>query len=150
MTKAQAIYYAVLGALSAAGSALAQSLGGWDGLLQILVTLMAIDYALGVALAVVWKQSRKTEDGAFESRASVKGLFRKCGMLLCVLVAARLDPLFGGEGYVRTTVIFFFIANEGFSMVENLGLMGLPMPQALKNAFAQLRKKSGAEQENRE
>ena len=110
MTKAQAIYYAVLGALSAAGSALAQSLGGWDGLLQILVTLMAIDYALGVALAVVWKQSRKTEDGAFESRASVKGLFRKCGMLLCVLVAARLDPLFGGEGYVRTTVIFFFIA----------------------------------------
>ena len=98
----------------------------------------------------MWKQSRKKEDGAFESRASVKGLFRKCGMLLCVLVAARLDPLFGGEGYVRTTVIFFFIANDGFSMVENLGLMGLPMPQALKNAFAELRKKSGAEPENRE
>ena len=141
MTKAQAIYYAVLGALSAAGSALAQSLGGWDGLLQILVTLMAIDYALGIVLALVWKNSNKTPDGSFESRASIKGLFRKCGILLCVLVAARLDALFGVEGYVRSTVIFFFLANEGLSVIENLGLMGLPMPEALKNAFLELRKK---------
>lgn len=141
MTRTQAIFYSALGALSAAGSVLAQSLGGWDTMLQVLVTLMAIDYALGVVLALVWKRSNKTADGSFESRASVKGLFRKCGILLCVLIAARLDPLFGSEGYIRGTVILFFLANEGFSVVENLGVMGLPMPQVLKDAFLALRDK---------
>lgn len=141
MTRTQAIFYSALGALSAAGSVLAQSLGGWDTMLQVLVTLMAIDYALGVVLALVWKRSNKTADGSFESRASVKGLFRKCGILLCVLIAARLDPLFGGEGYIRGTVILFFLANEGLSVVENLGVMGLPMPQVLKDAFLALRDK---------
>lgn len=141
MTRTQAIFYSALGALSAAGSALAQSLGGWDTMLQVLVALMAIDYALGVVLALVWKRSNKTADGSFESRASVKGLFRKCGILLCVLIAARLDPLFGSEGYIRGTVILFFLANEGLSVVENLGVMGLPMPQVLKDAFLALRDK---------
>ena len=141
MTRTQAIFYSALGALSAAGSVLAQSLGGWDTMLQVLVTLMAIDYALGVVLALVWKRSNKTADGSFESRASVKGLFRKCGILLCVLIAARLDPLFGSEGYSRGTVILFFLANEGLSVVENLGVMGLPMPQVLKDAFLALRDK---------
>lgn len=141
MTRTQAIFYSALGALSAAGSALAQSLGGWDTMLQVLVTLMAIDYALGVVLALVWKRSNKTADGSFESRASVKGLFRKCGILLCVLIAARLDPLFGSEGYIRGTVVLFFLANEGLSVVENLGVMGLPMPQVLKDAFLALRDK---------
>ena len=135
MTRTQAIFYSALGALSAAGSVLAQSLGGWDTMLQVLVTLMAIDYALGVVLALVWKRSNKTADGSFESRASVKGLFRKCGILLCVLIAARLDPLFGSEGYIRGTVILFFLANEGLSV------MGLPMPQVLKDAFLALRDK---------
>ena len=139
MTRTQAIFYSALGALSAAGSVLAQSLGGWDTMLQVLVTLMAIDYALGVVLALVWKRSNKTADGSFESRASVKGLFRKCGILLCVLIAARLDPLFGSEGYIRGTVILFFLANEGLSVVENLGVMGLP--QVLKDAFLALRDK---------
>lgn len=141
MTRTQAIFYSALGALSAAGSVLAQSLGGWDTMLQVLVTLMAIDYALGVVLALVWKRSNKTADGSFESRASVKGLFRKCGILLCVLIAARLDPRFGSEGYIRGTVILFFLANEGLSVVENLGVMGLPMPQVLKDAFLALRDK---------
>ena len=141
MTRTQAIFYSALGALSAAGSVLAQSLGGWDTMLQVLVTLMAIDYALGVVLALVWKRSNKTADGSFESRASVKGLFRKCGILLCVLIAARLDPLFGSEGYIRGTVILSFLANEGLSVVENLGVMGLPMPQVLKDAFLALRDK---------
>lgn len=141
MTRTQAIFYSALGALSAAGSVLAQSLSGWDTMLQVLVTLMAIDYALGVVLALVWKRSNKTADGSFESRASVKGLFRKCGILLCVLIAARLDPLFGSEGYIRGTVILFFLANEGLSVVENLGVMGLPMPQVLKDAFLALRDK---------
>ena len=141
MTRTQAIFYSALGALSAAGSVLAQSLGGWDTMLQVLVTLMAIDYALGVVLALVWKRSNKTADGSFESRASVKGLFRKCGILLCVLIAARLDPLFGSEGYIRGTVILFFLAHEGLSVVENLGVMGLTMPQVLKDAFLALRDK---------
>ena len=141
MTRTQTIYYTVLGGLAAAGSIVAQALGGWDTMLQTLVAVMAIDYALGIVLALVWKNSNKTPDGSFESRASIKGLFRKCGILLCVLVAARLDALFCVEGYVRSTVIFFFLANEGLSVIENLGVMGLPMPEALKNAFLELRKK---------
>lgn len=141
MTRTQAIYYTVLGGLAAAGAVVSQALGGWDVMLQTLLTVMAIDYALGIVLALVWKNSNKTPDGSFESRASIKGLFRKCGILLCVLVAARLDALFGVEDYVRSTVIFFFLANEGLSVIENLGLMGLPMPEALKNAFLELRKK---------
>ncbi|HIU31014.1 MAG TPA: phage holin family protein [Candidatus Caccousia avistercoris] len=144
MTKGQAGYYSLLAGLAAAGAAAAELLGGWDSLLQILVTVMGADFLLGTALALVWKRSPKTADGRFESRAGAKGLFRKCGVLLCVLVAARLDVLFGGEGYVRTLVILFFLANEGFSVLENLGAMGLPLPPALKNAFAALAEKSGA------
>lgn len=141
MTRTQTLYYTALGGLAAVGAVIDQALGGWDTMLQTLATVMAIDYALGIVLALVWKNSNKTPDGSFESRASIKGLFRKCGILLCVLVAARLDALFGVQGYVRNTVIFFFLANEGLSVVENLGLMGLPMPDMLKNAFLELRKK---------
>lgn len=135
------LYYTVLGALSLLGSALASLLGGWDDALRLLCAVMAADYLTGVACALIWKKSPKSADGAFESKISLKGLFRKGGILLTVCIAYRLG-LLAGTAYLRTAVILFFTANDGLSIVENLGIMGLPMPAALKNAFEALREKS--------
>lgn len=133
-------YYGFLAAASAAGAVIAQYLGGWDTALQTLCIVMAIDYITGIICALVWHQSPKTADGAFESKASIKGLFRKMGILLAVLLGAQLDLLTGTQ-MVRNCVIMFFVANDGLSIVENLGIMGLPLPTGLKNAFEALKDK---------
>lgn len=138
---ARLIYYSALAVLAAAGATIAEALGGWDTALQTLVIFMAIDYVTGILCALIWKRSPKSTDGTFESKASLKGLIRKGAILLVVLVAARLDMLMGTE-VTRLAVILFFIANDGFSIIENLGIMGVPMPQPVKDAFALLRKKS--------
>lgn len=142
MDKARALYFSVLTACSAAGAVLAKALGGWDESLQVLITFMAVDYVLGIIIALVWKSSPKTEDGSFESNASLKGLFRKGGILAIVYMAVQIDMLAGNSSYIRNTVILFFIANEGFSIIENLGIMGLPMPEVIRNAFAAIKKQS--------
>lgn len=142
MDKARALYFSVLTACSAAGAVLAKALGGWDESLQVLITFMAVDYVLGIIIALVWKSSPKTEDGSFESNASLKGLFRKGGILAIVYMAVQIDILAGNSSYIRNTVILFFIANEGFSIIENLGIMGLPMPEVIRNAFAAIKKQS--------
>ncbi len=137
----KAVYYWIIGTLSIIGGALAQAMGGWDYALQMLCIVMAADYITGVTCALVWKKSPKSEDGSFNSKASLKGLFRKAGILLAVLIAYHLDR-FAGTDCIRNAAITFFIANDGFSVVENLGVMGLPMPAAVKNAFEILRQKS--------
>ncbi len=142
LNPAQATYISVLTVFSAIGSAIAAALGGWDTSLQTLIIFIAIDFILGVLIALVWKLSPKSSDGSFESNASLKGLFRKGGILLIVYIAVRLDLITGGGKYIRTAVILFFIANEGFSIFENLGIMGLPMPGIIKNAFAAIKKQS--------
>lgn len=138
---AKAIYYSILAVLAVIGTTIAEALGGWDTALKTLVIVMAIDYGTGILCALVWKKSPKTEDGTFESKASLKGLIRKGAILLVVLIAARLDMLMGTD-ITRLAVIMFFIANDGFSIIENLGIMGVPMPEIVKNAFALLREKS--------
>lgn len=135
------VYIAALGGISAVGSIVANFLGGWDTGLQTLVIIMAIDYITGVLCALVWKKSPKSSDGAFESKASFKGLLRKMAILLCVLVACRVD-VYTGTQLARDAVILFFIANDGLSIVENLGIMGIPIPPAIKNAFDALKDKS--------
>ena len=140
---AKEAYFLVVAALAAAGATVAEALGGWDGALQTLLILMAIDYATGSLCALIWKRSPKSADGSFESKASLKGLLRKGGILLVVYIAARLDALMNTE-YARTAVILFFIANDGFSILENLGIMGVPLPDIVKNAFTLIRQQSGA------
>lgn len=135
---AKTIYYTALGGISTAGALIADALGGWDTGLQTLVALMAVDYVTGVLCALVWKKSPKTTDGAFESKTSFKGLLRKMTVLLCVLVACRVDG-YTGTDLARNAVILFFIVNDGLSIVENLGIMGVPIPPALKNAFEALK-----------
>ena len=140
---AKTIYYTALGGASAVGAVIANSLGGWDTGLQTLVILMAVDYVTGVLCALVWKKSPKSTDGAFESNASFRGLIRKMVILLCVLVACRVD-VYTGTDMARDAVILFFIANDGLSIVENLGIMGVPIPPAIQNAFAALKGKAAA------
>lgn len=134
-------YYSSLAVLAAAGAAIAEALGGWDTALQTLVVLMAIDYVTGLLCALIWKRSPKTADGTFESKASLKGLIRKGAILLVVYIAARLDVLMNTE-ITRLAVCMFFVANDGFSILENLGIMGVPLPGIIKNAFTLLREKS--------
>lgn len=127
--------------VGACGGMVAAMLGGWDTGLQILVRFMIVDYIMGLILAGVFHRSNKTKNGALESRAGFKGLCRKVGALACVMVAYHLDTLIGTD-YVRDAVIIGFIANEGISIAENAGLMGVPMPQRLKKAIEILIKKA--------
>ena len=116
---------------------------GWQGVMAMVwVIAMAIDYLTGILCALVWKKSPKSESGAFESKASLKGLIRKCAVLILVYIGALLDEL-TEQTIVRTAVIIFFIANDGFSIIENLGIMGVPMPDVVKNAFELLQMKKG-------
>ena len=131
---------AVLAALAAFGTFVANALGGWDAALQVLIGLMAADYVTGLIVAGVFKRSGKSETGALESRAGFKGLVRKCMILMLVWVATMLDRL-TGAAYIRTAVCLFFIGNEGLSILENTALMGVPYPAFIKNALEAMRDK---------
>ena len=123
------------------GSIIASWFGGWDTGLATLVAFMAIDYVSGLVVAGVFHNSTKTENGALESRAGWKGLCRKGMTLLFVLIAYRLD-LSMQTTYIRDTVVIGFMANELISIVENAGLMGLPLPGVITRAIEILAKKS--------
>lgn len=123
------------------GAAIANAFGGWDAGLATLIIFMALDYVSGLIVAGVFHNSKKTETGTLESRAGWKGLCRKCMTLVFVLVAYRLDLVIG-TNYIRDAVIIAFIANETISLVENAGLMGLPLPAVISKAIDILQKKA--------
>ena len=122
------------------GSFIAGLLGGWDTALITLITFMAIDYISGLVVAGIFKKSPKSTNGALESRAGFKGLCRKCMIILFVLIAYRLDIMIGTD-YIRNAVIIAFITNEVISIIENAGLMGVPVPDAIKKGIDILQKK---------
>jgi toxin secretion/phage lysis holin len=126
------------------GSAVVSLLGGWDAGLKTLILFMAVDYISGLVVAGVFHKSSKTDTGTLESRAGFKGICRKGMILLIVLVAYRLD-LVVGSTYIRDTAIIAFIANETISIVENAGLMGVPMPDVITKAIDILQKKTEKE-----
>ena len=123
------------------GSAIAALFGGWDTGIATLIIFMGIDFFSGLVVAGIFKNSTKTKNGALESKAGFKGLCRKGMTLLFVLIAYRLD-LAIGTNYIRDAVIIGFIANELISIVENAGLMGLPLPAILSKAIDILTKKA--------
>lgn len=127
--------------IGAVGGIIAAAFGGWDEALVTLIIFMVIDYVSGLLVAGVFHNSKKTESGTLESRAGWKGLCRKCVTLLFVLIAYRLD-LAIGVNYIRDAVIIGFMANELISIVENAGLMGIPLPAVIQNAIDVLTKKS--------
>ena len=122
------------------GSLLAAAFGVWDSALIALVVCMAVDYISGSLVALVFHNSQKSETGAYNSTYGLKGLCKKCLMLLFVIVAVQADRLLG-SAYVRDAVCIGFCSNEVLSIVENLGLAGVPMPQAVVKALEQLQKK---------
>lgn len=137
---ANAIKNGVLAGLSVIGSFAANALGGWDASLQVLIALMAADYITGVLVAAVWHKSSKSKSGALDSKACFKGLVKKGVILLLVWIGVLLDQAIGSS-YVRTAVILFFIGNEGLSLLENLGLMGVPYPAFLQRMLEALHDK---------
>lgn len=122
------------------GGLIASLFGGWDAGLATLIIFMAVDYLSGLMVAGIFHKSSKTDSGALESKICWKGLCRKCMTLVFVLVAYRLDLVIN-TNYIRDAVIIAFIANELISIVENAGLMGLPMPEAITKAIDILQKK---------
>ena len=128
------------------GSAIASFLGGWDAGLATLLIFMCLDYVSGLIVAGVFKNSPKTDTGSLESKAGWKGLCRKCMTLVFVLIAYRLDLVIG-TNYIRDAVIIGFIANETISLVENAGLMGVPLPTVITKAIDILQKKTESEGE---
>lgn len=106
-------------------------LGGWDIALQILITVIVLDYITGICKAIYNKK--------MNSKAGTKGIIKKIGYLIVVAVAVELDRITGNTGAIRTLVIYFFVANEGISILENWGGMGLPLPQKLTDTLEQLK-----------
>ena len=122
------------------GAAAAWAFGGWDTALAALMICMAVDYISGSIVALVFHNSRKTTSGAYNSAYGLKGLCKKGLMLLLVVVAVQADRLLGAD-YVRDAVCIGLCVNEILSIVENLGLAGVPLPEAVVKALEQLQSK---------
>ncbi len=106
-------------------------LGGWDIAIQTLLIAIVLDYATGVCKAIYNKKLNST--------VGVKGIIKKIGYLIAVAVAVIVDRITGNTGAIRTLVIYFFVANEGISILENWGGMGLPLPTKLTDTLEQLK-----------
>lgn len=144
MNQISTIKFTIMSAAGAVGSAIARAFGGWGEDMKTLLIFMAIDFLLGLLIAAVWKKSGKSETGSLNSMSAWKGLVKKGVTLLVVLVAHRLDILIGAD-YIRTAVIIAFCANELLSIIENLGIMGIPMPEMIKKAVEVLQNKAKSE-----
>lgn len=117
--------------LTAVGGWLGWFLGGCDGLLYALIAFVVIDYVTGVMAAVV--------DHKLSSEVGFKGIFKKVLIFLLVGIGHILDTHVIGSGSVlRTAVIFFYLSNEGVSLIENAAHLGLPIPEKLKSVLEQL------------
>ena len=125
---------------TAIGGWLGWFLGGCDGLLYALIAFVVIDYITGVMCAVI--------DHRLSSEVGFKGIFKKVLIFLLVSVANILDVQVIGTGCVlRTAVIFFYISNEGVSLLENAAYLGLPVPEKIKKVLEQLHSRSESEDE---
>jgi toxin secretion/phage lysis holin len=132
------VLYSLVGVV---GGFVAMAFGGWSEALITLIVFMAVDYVTGLVVAGIFKKSKKSENGALESRAGFKGLCRKGVALLIVLVAVRLDIIMHTT-YIKDAVIIAFVANESISIIENAGLMGIPVPGIIARAIDVLRNDS--------
>lgn len=135
----------IYGFIGMVGGFISNLFGGWSAALTTLLIFMAIDYITGLMVAGVFKNSTKTKTGALESRAGFKGLCRKGVTLFVVLVATRLDLIIGSN-YIRDAVVIAFVANETISIIENAGLMGVPVPKIITKAIDVLKQKSDGEE----
>ena len=116
------------------GAVLGNFIGGNDGLLYALIVFVVVDYITGVLCAVLEKN--------LASSIGFRGIFQKVMIFLLVGIANVLDTkILGAGAMLRSAVIFFYVANEGISIMENAGRMGLPIPEKMKGVFQQLHDK---------
>lgn len=128
----------VISILAAVGSFIVGAFGGWDTSIITLLSFMGIDFLTGLIVAGVFKKSKKTDNGALKSSAGWKGLCKKGVTILIVVVANRLDMQLGTT-YIRDGVCIAYIINETISIVENAGLMGIPIPKVITKAIELLK-----------
>lgn len=120
--------------LSVISTALIYLLGGFDVALNCLLIAIVLDYVSGLIKAYNTK--------TLSSRIGFRGLLKKVGILILVMVAVLVDRVTGNSGAIRTVIIYYFVANEGLSIIENLGAAGIPIPKFLKKALKALKKEN--------
>lgn len=107
--------------------------GGFDIAIQSLLIVMVVDYLTGIASAIYNKE--------LSSKIGFKGILKKFGYLCVVALSVVIDNLTGQSGLIRTLVIYFFVANDGLSIIENMAEMGVKLPQKLIDSLEQIKKK---------
>lgn len=108
-------------------------IGGFDIAIQSLLIVMVVDYLTGIASAIYNKE--------LSSKIGLKGILKKFSYLCVVALSVVIDNLTGQSGLIRTLVIYFFVANDGLSIIENMAEMGVKLPQKLIDALEQIKKK---------
>ena len=109
-------------------------LGGWDVPMQALIICMIIDYLSGLAVAGIFHKSKKSENGALNSRSGLKGLCMKCMILFIIVAIIQVGKVLNVD-WLRNATIIGFISNEFISIVENAGLMGMRLPKPVYKAI---------------
>lgn len=109
-------------------------IGGFDVAMSCLLIAIALDYVSGILKAFINKN--------LSSEIGLRGILKKVGILVIVMLGVLVDRVAGETGAIRTLVIYYFVANEGLSIIENLGEAGLPIPKKLKNALKALKKET--------
>lgn len=120
--------------LSAIATTFVYLIGGFDVAMSCLLIAIALDYISGIIKAYICKN--------LSSSIGLKGILKKVGVLIIVMLSVLIDRVAGETGAIRTLVIYYFVANEGLSIVENLGEAGLPIPKKLKQALKTLKKEN--------
>lgn len=105
-------------------------LGGFDKALECLIVVVILDYITGVISA--WYNKK------LDSKVGIKGIVKKLTYFLLVVLSVEIDNILGQVGIIRNLVIYFFVANDGLSILENVGKMNIPIPKKLKDALVQL------------
>ena len=126
---------------AAFGAVIGGFIGGVDGIMYTLIAFVIVDYITGVMCAII--------DKALDSEVGAKGIFKKVMIFLLVGIANMIDVnVIGQDAILRTAVIFFYLSNEGLSILENSVRLGLPVPDKLRAVLKQLREESGEEDKN--
>lgn len=114
------------------GTFLIYLLGGFDVAMQSLIIAIVLDYISGLIKAY--------NNKVLSSKIGFRGIVKKLGILVLVMIAVVVDRITGDTGAIRSLIIYYFVANEGLSIIENLGQAGLPIPNTLKKALKSLKK----------
>lgn len=128
-------------AIAVGGTAISFLFGGWTQFMTVLVVFIVIDFITGLILA--------GKEGRAASRELWLGVTRKIGTLAIVTVAHLLDSIMGDSHLIRDAAIFFYLAGELLSLIENTGRLGVPIPPVISKAVEVLRGKSGGESSDR-